>query len=168
MPEESPRYLLDSSVLFSLDDGNVLDILWELHLSLYTTDLILAEWETVDTDSLIQSGLIAISLSNDAIAEIFRISPQYRNIKPSDLSLFLHASDNRDCIVITGDKRLRALCEGSGIPVHGVLWILDLIHDRGLLSRPDLIQALRAMIEKGNYLPESDCQERVDRWESDK
>jgi predicted nucleic acid-binding protein len=167
VPEDSPRYLLDSSVLFSLDDGNVLDILWELHLSWCTTDLILAEWETVDTDSLIRSGLIAISLSDDDIAEIFRISPQYRKIKPSDLSLFLHASDHRDCIVITGDRRLRALCEGAGIPVHGVLWILDLIHDRDLLSRPDLIQALQAMIEKGNYLPEPDCQERVDRWESD-
>ncbi|MGC9436103.1 MAG: hypothetical protein ACP5C4_08540 [Methanomicrobiales archaeon] len=167
MPEEPLRYLLDSSVLFSLNDGNVLDILWDLHLSWCTTDLILAEWETEDTDSLIRSGLAVISLSDEDIAEIFRISPQYRKIKPSDLSLFLHGSQHGDCIVITGDKRLRALCEGAGIPVHGVLWILDLIHDRGLLSRPDLIQALNAMIERGNYLPEPDCKERVDRWESD-
>lgn len=167
MPEEPLRYLLDSSVLFSLNDGNVLDILWDLHLSWCTTDLILAEWETEDTDALIRSGLAVISLSDEDIAEIFRISPQYRKIKPSDLSLFLHGSQHGDCIVITGDKRLRALCEGAGIPVHGVLWILDLIHDRGLLSRPDLIQALNAMIERGNYLPEPDCKERVDRWESD-
>lgn len=167
MPEEPLRYLLDSSVLFSLNDGNVLDILWDLHLSWCTTDLILAEWETEDTDSLIRSGLAVISLSDEDIAEIFRISPQYRKIKPSDLSLFLHGSQHGDCIVITGDKRLRALCEEAGIPVHGVLWILDLIHDRGLLSCPDLIQALNAMIERGNYLPEPDCKERVDRWESD-
>lgn len=167
MPEESPRYLLDSSVLFSLNDGNLLDILWDLHLSWCTTDLILAEWKTVDTDTLIRSGLIVISLSDADIAEIFRISPQYRKIKPSDLSLYLHGSQHRDCIVITGDRRLRALCEEAKIPVHGALWILDLIHERGLLSRPDLIQALKAMIERGNYLPEPDCQERVDRWESD-
>ena len=167
MPEESPRYLLDSSVLFSLNDGNVLDILWDIHLSWCTTDLILAEWETVDTETLIQSGLDVISLSEEDIKEIYHISPQYKKIKPSDLSLFLHGSHHEDCIVITGDKRLRALCEGTGIPVHGVLWILDLIHDEGLLSRPDLIQVLRAMIERGNYLPEPDCQERVGRWKSD-
>lgn len=165
MPEESPRYLLDSSVLFSLDDGNVLDILWDLHCSWCTTDLILAEWETVDTDSLIRSGLIALSLSDDDIAEIFRISPQYRKIKPSDLSLFLYASDHRDYCVITGDKRLRALCEGAGIPVHGVLWILDLINERQLLSRQALVVALQAMIECGNYLPDPDCRERVEQWE---
>lgn len=167
MPEGVLRYLLDSSVLFSLDDGNVLDTIWDLHQSWCTTDLILAEWETVDTDILVQSGLGVISLSDADIAEIFRISPQYRKIKPSDLSLFRHASQHRDCVVITGDKRLRALCEGAGIQVHGVLWILDLIHDSGLLSRSDLIQVLRVMIEKGNYLPEPDCQERVGRWESD-
>ena len=165
MPEESLRYLLDSSVLFSLDDGNVLDILWDLHLSWCTTDLILAEWETVDTDSLIRSGLIAISLSDDDIAEIFRISPRYRKIKPSDLSLFLHASDHRDCCVITGDKRLRALCEEEGISVHGVLWILDLIHEHQLLSQQNLVVALQAMIARGNYLPDPDCRERVARWE---
>lgn len=31
----------------------------------------------------------------------------------------------------------------------------------------DLLQALKAMIERGNFLPEPDCQERVDRWESE-
>lgn len=136
-------------------------------VSLYTTDLILAEWQSVDTEDLIRSGLIVVQLSDGEISELYRISPQHRKIKPVDLSLFIHATHYRHCTVITGDKRLRALCEGAGLPVHGVLWVLDRIHARRLISRSDLIHALQVMIEKGNYLPESDCQERVSQWESD-
>ena len=165
MDEDSPRYLLDSSVLFSLDDGHVLDILWDLHYSWCTTDLILAEWKTVDTDALVRSGLLVVTLSDAEVLELFRISPRHKKIKPVDLSLFIHATGHRDCIVLTGDRRLRALCEGAGIPVHGVLWILDLIHERELLSRQDLVVALQTMIARGNYLPEPDCRERVARWE---
>jgi len=163
--EGPARYLLDSSVLFSLDDGNVLDILWDLHCSWCTTDLILAEWKTVDTDALVRSGLVVVTLSDAEILELFRISPDHKKIKPVDLSLFIHATHHKGCIVLTGDKRLRALCEGAGIPVHGVLWILDLIHDSRLLSHHDLVAALQTMIARGNYLPDPDCKERVEQWE---
>jgi rRNA-processing protein FCF1 len=163
--EGPARYLLDSSVLFSLHDGHLLSVLWDLHCSWCTTDLILAEWKAVDTDALVRSGLFVVSLSDAEVLELFRISTGHKRIKPVDLSLFIHATTRKDCIVLTGDRRLRALCEGAGIPVHGVLWILDLIHDRRLLSRQELVKALQAMIARGNYLPDPDCRERVSQWE---
>ena len=78
MHEDSPRYLLDSSVLFSLYDGHVLSVLWDLHCSWCTTDLILAEWKAVDTDALVRSGLFVVSLSDAEVLELFRISTGHK------------------------------------------------------------------------------------------
>jgi hypothetical protein len=40
-------------------------------------------------------------------------------------------------MIITGDRRLRSLCDDHEIPVHGGLWLMDMMDERGVFQ--DLI-----------------------------
>jgi len=157
-------HLLDSSVLFTLQDGGLVSSLWDLHISLGTVDLILAEWKSVLPHHLISAGLQVKPLTGPQIAELFHLAPTYKRISPADLSLYVYALHHPDCMIITGDRRLRSLCADHNIPVHGVLWLMDMMDERGVVSESYLADALEKMITKGNFLPEGDCDERLMRW----
>jgi len=157
-------HLLDSSVLFTLQDGGLVSFLWDLHISLGTVDLILAEWKSVLPSHLISAGLKVKQLTSTEMAELFRLAPAHKRISPADLSLFVYSVNHPDTMVITGDRRLRSLCEEHAIPVHGALWLIDAMHKRGVISISDLADALEQMITRGNFLPEGDCEERLKKW----
>ena len=157
-------HLLDSSVLFTLQDGGLVSSLWDLHISLGTVDLILAEWKSVLPDHLISAGLQVKPLTGPQIAELFHLAPTYKRISPADLSLYVYALHHPDCMIITGDRRLRSLCDDHEIPVHGVLWLMDMMDERGVVSGSYLADALEEMITKGNFLPEGDCDKRLEKW----
>lgn len=55
-------HLIDSSVLFTLQDGALVSSLWDLPLSLGTVDLILAEWKSIIIESQIEIGTITAVL----------------------------------------------------------------------------------------------------------
>ncbi len=157
-------HLPDSSVLFTLQDGGLISYLWELGLSIGTVDLILAEWKACLQSTLISAGLQVKSLTGPELAALFTLAPSHKCISPVDLSLFVYAIHHPGCMIITGDQRLRCLCEYHGQPVHGVLWLMDALHEKGVISGPDLADSLEEMIEKGSFLPEGDCGRRIKTW----
>lgn len=161
-------HLIDSSVLFTLQDGALVSSLWDLHLSLGTVDLILAEWKSILPTHLISAGLQVKSLTGPEIAELFGLAPAHKRISPADLSLYVYALHHPGSMIITGDRRLRSLCEDRYIPVHGVLWIMDKMGERGVVSGSHLADALEEMIMRGNFLPEGDCDERLEKWKGQK
>ena len=161
-------HLLDSSVLFTLQDGGLISSLWDLHISLGTMDLIQAEWKSVLPSHLISAGLQIKPLTGPEMAELFHLAPAHKRISPADLSLFVYSVHHPDTMVITGDRRLRSLCEEHDIPVHGVLWLMDIMDERGVVSGSYLADALEEMITKGNFLPEGDCDERLEKWREQK
>ena len=67
-------------------------------------------------------------------------------------------------MIITGDRRLCSLCDDHEIPVHGVLWLMDMMDEREVVSGSYLADALEDMITKGNFLPEGDCDKRLEKW----
>jgi predicted DNA-binding protein (UPF0278 family) len=66
--------------------------------------------------------------------------------------------------LVTGDLRLNELARGQGLPVHGVLWILDELVNHQVLTATQAVAALLKMIDQGARLPNFECQKRFERW----
>lgn len=111
-------HLIDSSVLFTLQDGALVSSLWDLHLSLGTVDLILAEWKSIIPTHLISAGLQVKSLTGPEIAELFGLAPAHKRISPADLSLYVYALHHPGCMIITGDRRLPCETSECVVVVH--------------------------------------------------
>jgi predicted nucleic acid-binding protein len=75
----------------------------------------------------------------DRVRETQRASPA---LSLHDCAAFVLAQREADCILLTGDRRLRSKAEGSRIECHGVLWAVEQIHAAGLTTAKTLIKAL--------------------------
>jgi len=60
---------------------------------------------------------------------------------------FALAESHSGCILLTGDGALRALAEKSNMEVHGILWIVDQLHDHRISTASALYAALRLLAE---------------------
>ncbi len=58
---------------------------------------------------------------------------------------FALAEINSGCILLTGDNRLRRLATAHSIEVHGLLWILDRMHEHKLRPAAALLVAIRTL-----------------------
>ena len=67
-------------------------------------------------------------------------------------------------MLLTGDKRLRRAAEVEGFRVHGVLWVIDQLHQAGVCCAAQLIAALeRWRDDPAVFLPERETQVRLQR-----
>ena len=58
---------------------------------------------------------------------------------------FALAEINSGCILVTGDSDLRTIATQHGIEVHGLLWIVDQLHEHGVCKRDEIAAALRIL-----------------------
>jgi len=106
------------------------------------------------------------------ISEIISFRMVHRKPSVPDVSAYLCAqylitqTKQEVCTVIllTGDKNLRKLCKNSGIPYHGLLWVLDQFVSRGLLSLEEACKALQQILKEGSWLPKGETKKRLKEW----
>ncbi|NPV87878.1 MAG: hypothetical protein HPY45_17915 [Anaerolineae bacterium] len=82
------------------------------------------------------------------------------------IHMVLNLNRALDASLVTGDRRLNELAKAQGVPVHGVLWILDEMVIHHVLTENQAAIALREMLDQGARLPDGECQKRFDRWSS--
>ena len=67
--------------------------------------------------------------------------------------------------MLTGDRRLRIEGMKQELEVRGLLWVLDELVARNVITSKLAAVKLRAIIGSGAFLPKKDCDERLKRWE---
>jgi hypothetical protein len=67
--------------------------------------------------------------------------------------------------LLTNDRPLRTYAEANGVSCHGVLWLLDRLHDTGVTSADALHRALsRIAAHPRCRLPRNEIAIRLRRW----
>lgn len=153
----------DTNIWIDLHRANILDPVFRLPYEFVVTDFVYRELRAPGPNDLTRLGLRVESLGSDAMLALLSLRAELANPSLADLSCFYLAAEN-GWTLLTGDKAVRKSCVDRGVEVHGVLWLLDKLHEHQILDGAALSDGLAAMLEQGARLPEAECQRRLKVW----
>ncbi|MEN4042385.1 MAG: hypothetical protein ROW52_07720 [Anaerolineaceae bacterium] len=153
----------DTNFWIDLENGKILAAVFRLPYRFLIPDFAVEELIRPDWATLQGLGLQIHDLAPEYIHELVRLRQLNRQLSMVDLAALLLAKA-LGASLVTGDRRLNELAKTRGIPVHGVLWILDEMVVHQVLTKNQAAIALREMLDQGSRLPDVECQKRFARW----
>lgn len=156
-------YVSDTNIWIDFRHAGLLDHLFQLPLTLCSTDFVLAELHGVQHDTLIAHGLLVEQLDGGAMGRLFNLMAAHNNSSLADVSCYLLAQDTGRPL-LTGDGRLRKQALRDGLEVFGALWLLDQLVAHAVVSPSEASRGLQAMLAHGARLPNTECQARMIVW----
>jgi predicted nucleic acid-binding protein len=161
----TPSLLLvtDTNIWIDLENGEVLELIFELPYKFITTDFAADELFPPFWASLETLGVEAYGLSSEQITDIYLLNQSHPPVSTTDLSCLVLARD-LSAILLSGDQPLRALAEKQTIKVHGVLWVLDALVDHQIITQSEACLALNRMLAHNARLPKKPCNKRLKKW----
>jgi predicted nucleic acid-binding protein len=155
--------VLDTTICIDLSNGRLLEKVTKLPYELLLPDVIVEELIDPPGKNLIQIGYKALQIDEEAIKRIVLLREQY--LKPSTNDLFgLLLAKLNSCPLVTGDDALRKAAKLEGIPVYGLLWILDNLIGYDILKPGEAANALEKILAEGSWLPKKEWEARLKRW----
>lgn len=153
----------DTNIWIDLENGKILADVFRLPYQFFTTDFAVEEFIHPGWAMLQDLGLQNHVLEPEFVLELVQLRQIHHQLSVIDLAALLLARA-LDASLVTGDRRLNEIAKAHGLPVHGVLWILDEMVIHHVLTANQAAIALRAMLDQGARLPDGECQKRFDRW----
>lgn len=128
-----------------------------------TTDLLINELKIKEQRSLVEKlvreGKIAVSkFAPNEIADILNL--QEGNLSVEDCSALYCATKN-DCLLLTGDKKLRTTAESRNIKVSGIFYVLDSLLAAKTLSEAAYQKALSLLSQINPRLPAKEFKKQL-------
>lgn len=132
----------DSSVLVDLERGDLFTSAFALQLEFCVPDLLFnREWQHHGGDHLLALGLKVLTLDAAGISQAMRFRRTVPALSLPD-AFALAMAQRTSSTLLTGDARLRSLASEEGVDCHGVLWLLDRMHDQQTATPRQLYDGL--------------------------
>jgi len=153
----------DTSVLVDLERGGILDACFALPFEFAVPDLLfrreLAEYGGA---ALVGIGLRVEVLEPEEVTAAQNLRTANPKLSLPDAFAFVLAS-SRGWPLLSGDGILRTLAERQQVPVHGVLWVFDRMHDAKVMEGAALADCLdRLAAHPRCRLPKAEVNKRLD------
>jgi hypothetical protein len=156
----------DASVLIDLERGDLLKVALAGPDMIAVPDFLYdMELREYDGPTLLAHGLQIIQLdAREMTAAQDLFNDNGCGLSLPDCSAFV-CSGRTDHQLLTGDRALREHAEAAGMTPHGVLWLLDRLHDTGSVAPNVLHNGLTAMAaHRRTRLPKNEVELRLRRW----
>lgn len=119
----------DTSVLIDLERGSFLETSFRLPYEFVVPDLLYErELKDYGGDRLLKLGLRVEELDGDGITRALAYRQRRPSLSVPDCFALALAQAN-SWILLSGDGGLRELANDEHVDCHGVLWLLDRIHE---------------------------------------
>jgi predicted nucleic acid-binding protein len=163
----------DTNILIDLFNAGLLPYCKELDIEFRTLDVVINEIELprqIDAvQFLITDGTLSVySLSGTQVADVMSKVAEYQgvcNLSVEDISVMVYAIDNR-CRLLTGDKKLRDRAMLENVQVSGILYLIDLFIQKGIVNNDDMINAMNRLLNSNSRLPRKLFNDRIDKLSS--
>ena len=148
----------DTSCLIDLRKAALLEAFMGLPYEITIPDTLFEEellnFSKTEKTLLLEGGMNIIELPGEGVLRAQEIESGFPALSIHDCFAFTLAERNPDCILLTGDSKLKIIAVNHEIEVHGVLWVIDEIKNHGTESIHKLIAALE-LFERDNtvHLP---------------
>jgi predicted nucleic acid-binding protein len=149
-----PLLISDANILIDMQCGELLDRMFDLDHEFAVLDVLFDEELRANHADLLDRGLRVLTLTGKGVVEgvdLIRVHARTGASRNDLLTLALAIQEN--CALLTGDRRLRGICEALGREVRGTLWLVEEMHNAGLISRAQASAAYEAMKAQGRRLP---------------
>ncbi len=161
----------DSSCLIDLRKALLLEAFLSLPYEILIPNTLfedeLLKFTVEQKQALLDGGLQVVDIPGTGVLraqEVIRAKPR---LSIHDGFAFALAESHDGCILVTGDGDLRTLAATHGIEVHGLLWIVEQIHQKGVKPDRDLAVALRVLEQDPTVrLPRRELTIAIRRYES--
>lgn len=157
----------DANILIDMECGGLLAPMFRLEYEFAVPDVLYDEELSEHHPEVIALGLGKIEVGADGVEYVERIVPEAtrRGISRNDL-LALALARQEDCLLLTGDSRLRTLAEEEGREVHGTIWLVGELVRVGRVRLPRVKRAYNAMRAAGRRLPQAEVEAQLQELES--
>ena len=135
----------DASVLIDLRRGSLLEAGFCLAFRFVVPDLLYErELKNWGGEELIRLGLVVEQLDGDGVSLALAYQKRIPALSLPDC-FALALAQIRSWILLSGDNTLSQLATHEAVECHGVLWLLDKMHDAAVVSIRELYDGLTAL-----------------------
>jgi predicted nucleic acid-binding protein len=158
----------DANIIIDLIKIELFSSCLRLPYRFVTTNLILYselnEEQVAITEAHIQSGqFVLIQISDEDFAAILIEAKTDRKMSEQDWSAYYYAQKLK-ALLLTENDHLRKKAEANGISVCGILWVLDELLARNIITTTEAFNYLKDLMQKNKRLPKMDCEARLREW----
>ena len=156
----------DASCLIDLRKGGLLRVLCDLPYRFIVPlpirvseilDFTHQQWRYLD-----DNGMITHDLTPEEVSQAFSLKNHHPSLSANDCFCFVTAVSHSG-MLLTGDAQLRKVASEKGLPVHGVLWVIDKLATAQVCETSMLINALHAWQSDDTvFLPPLEVSKRLE------
>jgi predicted nucleic acid-binding protein len=162
-----PKTLIinDANVLIDIEVSGLTNLVFELEYRFAVADILYQEEIKPYTSEFKGTGLEAIAFDEETNRLLLEKIELYKGtaLSRNDISAMVLALSN-ECILLTGEKLLRATAEDEGLEVHGILWLIEELFNNDLISLEEAEVAYKKMEEEGSRLPSKEIEKQIKRF----
>lgn len=156
----------DACILFDLIDLGLLSQFYRLQIVVITTpqvlDEITDEDQIAEVNRYVETGQLQLDQFGQFEAMI-SITDANPGLSFTDASV-LEAAIRRNAVVLSSDKSLRNESLRRGIPVKGLLWILEELYLQTVIERTVLLEKLKAYPEVNRRAPVNEVNNLIKKY----
>lgn len=155
----------DANILIDMEVSDLLEHMFNLDFNFATTDFILHDELSANYSQLVDMGLKTIGLSDQFVSDLARYRSIYKSVGFYDLSAMVLAQQE-NAPLLTGDRKLRNICDRENVIVHGTLWLTENMLQSGVTNVETIKDAYDKMKEEGSRLPWDEVEKQITKYSS--
>jgi len=149
-----PLLISDANILIDMECGGLLHRMFELAHGFAVLDVLYEEELKANHPELLAHGLTTLALTEAGVTLGEALIRDHGRSGASRIDLLsLALACQEGCPLLTGDQKLRQICEEIGHAVNGTLWLMGEMYAAGLISPSVASAAYARMRQQGRRLP---------------
>lgn len=159
--------ITDTNIITDLSNANILKKFVNLD-NVYISDLVKSDEINYNTgNTKIINNFKVITSTAEQLLEISTLSKIAKKLSTYDILNFIIARDN-DCILATGDNRLKNFSERNNVEVIRTLKIISLMKEKDIISTEEAITACELLRKnQKTRIPEDDLIDKIKEFQKD-
>ena len=159
--------ITDTNIITDLNNANILQEFIDID-NVYISDMVKNDEINSKTGNVkLINKFKVISATATQLIEVNKLSYIEKKLSTYDLLNFVIAKDN-NCILATGDNRLRSYSENNGVEVFRTLKIIKLMKDNNIISCRKAIDACNLLKQcHTTRIPKENINNLIDELEKD-
>ncbi len=161
----------DTNIIIDLIDTGLYRFCDELGIEFHTTryvvgEIIKPEQESLVLDMINKKKLYLDYFDGGELECLRSLIDECRgenNLTETDCSVLLLAK-RLSCRLLTSDQKLKRKAEEYGIQVNGLLWLTDMMVDKGIVTEEDMIEYLTRYLKTNQSAPKNEIKKRIEKY----
>jgi len=155
----------DACILIDLVDLDLIDDFHRLDIIVFTTKVVIEEITNEEQfkkiSGFIEKGILRIDTEGDDEVTLTMFD-EITGLSLADCSV-LEFAIRKQCTVLSADKRLRNECNRRKMEVRGLLWVVEELYVKGIITNERAVEKLKAYPELNKRAPTSEIEKLISR-----